>query len=225
MTEHHAPSMILRDLAVLYPGTAAEGIDTWLEAARNAGLEPKVIWRENGAEEDGLAVVDVVVGHAEDGGRYTTRVWTRTHHRYEISTNRVTGITSVYGVRPSDGTQPWRYFPLWEGTPDQMPAKYHDNPVHLVTAELAEDDHELYVLRTPDGTRRAGVVFGMDSAFAAWTLGGLHLDEYELDYYDIHGDLKKASGAPETSADLAEDVRHWEARDQEWDRRLAKPLI
>lgn len=224
MAGHHDPSMILRDLAVLYPGTAAEGIDTWLTAARDAGLDPTVVWREDGNEDDGLAVVDFV-GVSDSPDAYTTRVWTRTHHRYEIGTNRITGITSVYGVRPSDGTQPWRYFPMWEGAPDQMPDQYRDNPLYLVTGERLEDDHELYVLRTPDGTRRAGVVFGMESAFAAWTLGGLHLPEYELDYYDIHGDLKKASGAPEASADLAEGVRYWEARDQEWDRRLAKPLI
>lgn len=211
-------------LAILYPGTMASGITAWLKAAEEADLKVDVLFREDGTDEDGTAVI----GAYDPSGSYER--WTlRTYCRYSHSSdayrgNESQGLTTVLETRPTDGSEHWRYYPVGSyPTGQPCPAQwYEDGSPYLVVANQVADDHELFVLRTPDGTRRAGIVYGMGPEFAAHQLGALHLDEYELDYHDLCGDLRKPIMTPKTASDLAEGVRYWEDKEREATRRWAR---
>lgn len=216
-------------LAVLYPGTMANGITAWLEAAQEAGLDVDVLLREDGTADDGTAVI----GAHDESGSYER--WTlRTYARYTLSSDAYRGsesqgLTTVLETRPTDGSEHWRYYEVGSyPTGQPCPEQWHeDGSPYLVVADQVANDHELFVLRTPDGARRAGVVYGMGAEFAAWRLGAQHLAAYELDYYALDGDLRRPVGSPQTSADLAEGVHYWEnktkAREEATPTRRTKP--
>lgn len=196
------------DIVVPYPGSMAQGIDDWLGAATESGHRVDVLSRENGTGQDGLAVVAVENAHG-----YRVTAWTciRYHYRFTAAGD----VVRVEEPRQDTRTGGWNHHRIWEGPSGRMPLRYAedaDRPWKVGLFTL-DDDHELYVLHTPDRGSRATMVTEGGEGYAAWRLGALRLDDYTMEFR--HPLTGRRIGRNTPGRELAAEVRYWEAVDRE----------